>query len=95
MANSKQTPKKTSSKKKSAVIRVYNCSKQMIPLQVRPPGSDFFSNEQQVRLQPNKEALLPKSHIRMEQIRNLQSRRMLRVLYDSETQEEQRAAANS
>ena len=78
-------PAKT--KKKSAVIRVYNCSKQMIPLQVRPPGSDFFSNEQQVRLQPNKETLLPKSHVRMEQIRNLQSRRMLRVLYDSDAQE--------
>lgn len=81
-----------SKSKKSFVIRVYNCSKQMIPIQLRAPGSDFYTNEQQVRLQPNKETLLPKSHVRMEQIQNLQQRRMLKVIYDSEVQEERQAA---
>lgn len=71
--------------KQSAVVRVYNCSKQMIPLQIRPPGSDFYSNEQQVRLLPGKDVLLPKSHLREDQIKNLCAKRMLKVTYDSES----------
>lgn len=70
--------------KKTAVIRVYNCSKQLIPLQVRAPGSDFFTNEQQVRLEPGKDVVLPKSHLRGDQIENLQKRRLIQVIYDSE-----------
>ncbi len=71
-------------KARSAMVRLYNCSKQMIPLQVRAPGSDFYSNEQQVRLESGKDVMLPKSYLRMEQIENLQKRRMLKVNYDSE-----------
>lgn len=69
---------------KSRVIRIYNCSKQMVPLQIRPPGSDFYTSEAQVRLAPGQDTLLPASHIREEQIDNLQRRRMIRVIYDSE-----------
>jgi hypothetical protein len=69
---------------KSAVVRIYNCSKQMIPLQLRAPGSDFFTNEQQIRLGPGKDVVLPKTHVRDDQIQNLQKRRMLKVVYDSE-----------
>lgn len=72
-------------KAKSAMVRLYNCSKQMIPLQIRPPGSDFFSNEQQVRLEPGKDVMLPKSYLRLDQIENLRKRRMLQVNYDSDT----------
>lgn len=79
-------------KQKSHVVRIYNCSKQMIPLQVRAPGSDFYSNEQQVRIEPGKDALLPKSHLRDGQIKNLQARRMIKVVYDSEVREEREAA---
>jgi len=71
-------------KKKSAMVRLYNCSKQMIPLQVRAPGSDFFSNEQQVRLNPGQDVMLPKSYLREDQIENLRKRRMVQVNYDSE-----------
>lgn len=71
-------------KQKSSMMRLYNCSRQMIPLQVRAPGSDFFSNEQQVRLDPGKDVMLPKSYLRIEQIENLQKRRMLQVNYDSD-----------
>lgn len=71
-------------KAKSAIIRVYNSSNQMIPIQVRAPGSDFFSNEQQVRIEPGKEVLLPKSHLIEDQIKNLQQRRMIKVYYDNE-----------
>jgi len=66
-------------------IKLYNCSTQMIGIQVRPPESEFYTGEGQIRLEPGKEVLLPKSHVRMEQIDNLQKRRMLRVLYDSES----------
>lgn len=79
-------------KNKSPVVRIYNCSKQMIPLQVRAPGSDFFTNEQQVRLEPGQDVALPKSHLREDQIKNLQKRRMVQVVYDSEAAEEQREA---
>jgi len=54
------------SKQKSSVVRIYNCSSQMIALQVRPPNSDFYRNEQQVRINPGQDALLPKSHLRNE-----------------------------
>lgn len=71
-------------KNRSPVVRLYNCSKQILPLQVRPPGSDFYTNEQQVRLPPGKTVLLPKTHLLADQILNLQRRRMLKVTYDSE-----------
>lgn len=71
-------------KKKSHVVRIYNNSKQMIPLQVRAPGGDFFTSEQQVRIMPGKDVLLPKTHLRVDQIENLQKKGMVRVVYDSE-----------
>lgn len=81
---------------KSHVIRVYNCSNQLIPLQIRVPNSDFYTNEQQVRLMPNSDSvLLPKSLLRMEQINNLKARRLIKVIYDSEVREEREAALNS
>jgi|6_EtaG_2_1085325.scaffolds.fasta_scaffold29484_2 hypothetical protein len=80
------------SKQKSSVVRIYNCSSQMIALQVRPPNSDFYRNEQQVRINPGQDALLPKSHLRNEQIENLQKRRMIQVIYDSEAHVDQEAA---
>lgn len=71
-------------KKRAATVRIYNCSKQMIPLQVRAPGSDFFTNEHQIRLDPGKDVALPKSHLREDQIENLRKKRMIKVIYDSE-----------
>ncbi len=75
-------------KQKSHTIEVYNCSNQMIPLQLRTPNSDFYANEQQVRINPGARIKLPKSHVREEQISNLQSRRMLKVLLDTEVIED-------
>ena len=73
---------------KSAVIRVYNNSKQLIQLQVRAPGSDFFTNEQQVRIPPGENVLLPKSHVRQDQIENLQKRGFIKIVYDSQAVEQ-------
>jgi hypothetical protein len=71
-------------KNRTAIVRIYNCSKQMIPIQVRIPGSDFYTNEQQIRLDSGKDVALPKSHLRSEQIENLQKKRLIKVIYDSE-----------
>lgn len=76
--------KAVKTKKKRPMIRIYNCSKQMIPLQVRPPGSDFYTNEQQIRLNPGKDVSLPKSHTREDQIDNLRQKRMIQVIYDGD-----------
>ena len=66
--------------KKSEMIRLYNSSKQMIPIQVRVPGGDFYRSEHQVRLNPGNDVQLPKSHLRADQIENLQRRGMLKIL---------------
>jgi len=65
-------------------IKVYNTSGQLIRLQLRPPGGEFYSTEQQVGISPGQVVSLPKSHVLKEQIENLQRRQMLQVLYDSE-----------
>ena len=80
------------SSKKSHVIRIYNGSTQMIALQVRPPNSDFYRSEQQVRINPGQSALLPKSHLRDEQIQNLQKKGFIKIVYDSEVVADREAA---
>ena len=77
---------------KTHVIRIYNNSKQLIQLQVRAPGSDFFTNEQQVRIQPGKDVLLPKSHLRQDQVENLQKRGFIKIVYDSQAIEQMEEA---
>lgn len=67
----------------SDTIKVYNCSKQVIALQARHPGADFYT-EQQIRISPNKQVSLIKSHVNQSQIENLQSKRLIKVIYDSE-----------
>jgi hypothetical protein len=79
-------------KNKTHIATIYNCSKQMIPLQVRPPGSDFYTNEQQIRLMPGQDVQLPKTYIRQEQIDNLCARGMIKVVYDSQLRDERESA---
>ena len=73
------------SKKNTHVVRLLNTSHQLLRLQVKPPEGDFYLHEQQVCLRPGQDAMLPKDHLRLEQIKNLQARGVLRVVYDSET----------
>ena len=77
---------------KTHVVRIYNSSKQLIQLQVRAPGSDFFTNEQQVRILPGRDVLLPKSHLRQDQVDNLQKRGFIKVIYDSQAIEQMEEA---
>jgi len=78
-------------KSKTRVVRVYNNSKQMIPLQVRIPGSEFYTGESQVRIDPGKDALVPFDHLRADQIENLKKRGMIKILYDSQAVEDREA----
>jgi hypothetical protein len=71
-------------KEANFVVQIYNCSRQMIPLSVRPPGGDFFLHEQTIYLRPGKTVRLPKSFLNEPQIANLTSKRMIRILHDSE-----------
>jgi len=75
-------------KKDKHVIRIYNPTKQMIPIQVKPPGGDFFLHEQTIYLGAGKTVKLPKSYVNQSQLRNLQSSRSLKVIYDSEEHQE-------
>lgn len=59
----------------------------MISLQARTPGTDFYSGEQQVRIMPGKDVLLPKTYLLSTQIENLQKRGVIKVVYDSEALE--------
>lgn len=70
---------------RTETIRVTNCSKQMIPIQAKPPGGDFYRNEQQVRIRPGASIELPKSYLMEEQIVNLQKRGMIRVLSEDKS----------
>ena len=70
--------------KKSHVVRIYNNSKQLIQLQVRPPGGDFFTNESQIRIPAGGDVLLPKSHLRQDQVDNLVKKGFIKILHDSE-----------
>lgn len=80
------------SKKRTHVVRLLNISQQLLRLQVKPPAGDFFLHEQQVCLRPGQDAMLPKDHLRPEQIKNLQARGVLRVVYDSEAVAERESA---
>lgn len=71
-------------KKTTHVIRIYNNSKQMIPLQVKPPAGDFYLHEQQITLQPGKDVTLPKDHILEDQINNLRLKSLIKITYDSQ-----------
>jgi hypothetical protein len=67
------------------IIRIYNRGVQTVSLQVKPPNGDFYLHEQQVHVAPGKSVMLPKDHVRMDQVVNLAARGMLKVTYDSET----------
>lgn len=64
-------------------VRILNISNQMIPIQARRPNSDFYLDEQQIRLSPGKDVKLLRSHLMADQIENLCKRGLLRVVSQS------------
>ena len=66
--------------KNVALVRIINCSPQMISIQVKPPQGDFYREEQQVRIMPHKDVILPKDHLIESQITNLAGRRMIKIV---------------
>lgn len=86
MKKKPKATKKTSIKSQAAaaapeMIRVYNQSKQMVPLQLKPPNGDFFLHEMQVRIAPGKTVLVPANFLLDHQIQNLSKKRILRIVY--------------
>lgn len=75
---------KQHTKENNFVIQIYNCSKQMIPISVKPPGGDFFLHEQTIYLRQGKTVRLPKNFLNDSQISNLTTKRMIKILHDSE-----------
>jgi len=56
-------------------VIVVNRSRQMIPLQVRRPGGDFYHEEHQIRLKPGESSSpLPKRYLNWAQIENCRGR---------------------
>lgn len=71
--------------KQQAVVRLYNCSRQQVPIHLNAPkGVDFFFGAQDVRLNPGQHHTFDKSRITPEQVERLSKQGMIRVLYDSE-----------
>jgi hypothetical protein len=59
---------------------ITNRSRQMIPIQVRPPKGDFFYEEHQIRLNPGKTVTLPKRYLNQSQIENCRGRGDLAII---------------
>lgn len=59
---------------------ITNRSRQMIPLQVRPPKGDFFYEEHQIRLRPGQTVTLPQRYLNQSQIENCQGRGDLTII---------------
>ena len=74
-------------------VMIYNRGRQVIPLQVKPPGGDFFLHEQTIHLHPGKHVRLPKSYTNANQIRNLQAKRQIQLIGDTEEQAEREILA--
>ena len=67
-------------KKRSEMVTIENCSKQTLKFQIRPPKSDFFLHEQQVRLSPGKRVEVPKDHLLWAQIENCKARGLIKTI---------------
>ena len=59
---------------KGAEVVITNRSRQMVPIQVKPPGGDFFYEEHQIRLNCGKSVTLPKRYLNWAQIENCRGR---------------------
>ncbi len=63
-------------------IRLYNKSRQMLPISAKAPKGDFFIHESTIQLQPGRSVTLPRSHVNMDQIQNLRARTFLKIVHD-------------
>lgn len=57
--------------------KITNTSRQMVPIQVKPPAGDFYLHERSVRLGAGKSVVLPSDHLMPSQLENLKARTMI------------------
>lgn len=64
-------------------VLIANKTKQEIPLQVKPPNGDFFSQEQQIRLRPvgkrGSTVVIPEQYLNSAQVENCKARGFISV----------------
>ena len=73
-------PKANRSKLDTSEVVITNRSRQMIPIQVRPPSGDFFYEEHQVRILPGKSVSMPRHFLNWSQIENCQARGQISII---------------
>lgn len=61
-------------------VTICNRSRQTIPLQVKPPGGDFYMQERQVRIPAGKSVQLPADYLMDAQVENLQAKQELQII---------------
>jgi len=71
--------------KRSINVTLCNSSKQLLRIQVKPRGGDFYMEEQQIALNPGGTVTLPKEYLLAAQVENLQARGMLKVKTEDNT----------
>jgi hypothetical protein len=64
----------------SKTVRIINTSHQIISLQVSRIGGDFFKDQQQLHLSPNKDLQIDEKYLVSEQVNNLKERGLLKVI---------------
>ena len=58
---------------------ITNVSRQLIPVQVRRPGGDFYKDEQQIRIKPGETVRLPAAMLLQHQLDNCKLRHELKI----------------
>jgi hypothetical protein len=61
-------------------VTIENISSQMVRIQIKPPGGDFYLDEQQIQINPNNRISVPKDHLLWQQIENFKAHKILRVI---------------
>jgi hypothetical protein len=72
--------KKGKKKEKAEMLTVYNPRGQAVPLQIRDPEKDFYVSEQTIHLGPGKRYTDYAHMFNRDQIENLSTKGMIRVL---------------
>jgi len=70
---------KTAQKQDKSNVIVTNRSKQMVPIQAKPPNGDFFYEEHQLRLAPGKSVTVPRRYLNESQIENCRAKGIISV----------------
>jgi hypothetical protein len=75
----KRTPKAD-----DPAITIYNNTNNIVQIQIREPGKDFYVSEQTIRIPPKKSYRARADYFNSHQLQNLKERGEIKVLMDTE-----------